>query len=125
MPDLTRLLEAAAQGDASAADQVLPLVYDELRRLAACYLQGEKAGQTLQIQAYNDQRQPLSFLLPLADFAKAHDGPPTDPKVLEEQRKEQQKKMQDELLKQGNQDVTSVRAKNSGHGKKTADKWNQ
>jgi hypothetical protein len=32
---------------------------------------------------------------------------------------------QDEILKQGNQDVTSVRAKNSGHGKKTADKWNQ
>jgi hypothetical protein len=33
--------------------------------------------------------------------------------------------LQDELLEQGNQDVTSVRAKNSGHGKKTADKWNQ
>jgi RNA polymerase sigma factor (TIGR02999 family) len=48
MPDLTQLLDAAAQGDAGAADQVLPLVYDELRRLAACYLQGEKAGQTLQ-----------------------------------------------------------------------------
>lgn len=32
---------------------------------------------------------------------------------------------QDEILKQGNQDVRSVRAKNSGHGKKTADKWNQ
>jgi len=32
---------------------------------------------------------------------------------------------QDEILQQGNQDVTSVRAKNSGHGKKTADKWNQ
>jgi hypothetical protein len=33
--------------------------------------------------------------------------------------------LQDELLEQGSQDVTSVRAKNSGHGKKTADKWNQ
>jgi hypothetical protein len=32
---------------------------------------------------------------------------------------------QAEVVKQGNQDVTSVRAKNSGHGKKTADKWNQ
>ena len=32
---------------------------------------------------------------------------------------------QDDILKQGNQDVHSVRAKNSGHGKKTADKWNQ
>jgi invasion protein IalB len=60
-----------------------------------------KAGQTLQIQAINDQRQAVSYLLPLSDFAKAHDGPPTDPKVLEEQRKEAQKKMQDELLKRG------------------------
>jgi invasion protein IalB len=60
-----------------------------------------KGGQTLQIQAINDQKQTVSYLLPLADFAKAHDGPPTDPKVLEEQRKEAQKKMQDELLKRG------------------------
>jgi RNA polymerase sigma factor (TIGR02999 family) len=48
MPDLSQLLDAAAQGDAGAADQVLPLVYDELRHLAAGYLQGEKPGQTLQ-----------------------------------------------------------------------------
>jgi invasion protein IalB len=60
-----------------------------------------KAGQTLQIQAINDQKQTVSYLLPLADFGKAHDGPPTDPKVLEEQRKEAQKKMQEELLKRG------------------------
>jgi hypothetical protein len=33
--------------------------------------------------------------------------------------------MQDDLLKDASPDVTSVRAKNSGHGKKTADKWNQ
>jgi hypothetical protein len=32
---------------------------------------------------------------------------------------------QPEILEQGNQEVASVRAKNSGHGKKTADKWNQ
>jgi hypothetical protein len=32
---------------------------------------------------------------------------------------------QDEILEHGSQDVASVRAKNSGHGKKTADKWNQ
>jgi hypothetical protein len=32
---------------------------------------------------------------------------------------------QPEILEQGNQEVTGVRAKNSGHGKKTADKWNQ
>jgi len=48
MSDLTQLLDAAAQGDTRAADQVLPLVYDELRRLATCYLKGEKPGQTLQ-----------------------------------------------------------------------------
>jgi invasion protein IalB len=60
-----------------------------------------KAGQTLTIQAINDQKQTVSYLLPLADFGKAHDGPPTDPKVLEEQRKDAQKKMQDELLKRG------------------------
>jgi invasion protein IalB len=60
-----------------------------------------KTGQTLQVQAINDQKQTVSYLLPLADFAKAHDGPPTDPKVLEEQRKEATKKMQDELLKRG------------------------
>jgi RNA polymerase sigma factor (TIGR02999 family) len=48
MSDLTQLLDAAAQGNARAAGQVLPLVYDELRRLAAYYLQGEKVGRTLQ-----------------------------------------------------------------------------
>jgi invasion protein IalB len=53
-----------------------------------------KAGQTLQIQAINDQRQAVSYLLPLADFGKARDGPPTDPKVLEEQRKQAQRRLQ-------------------------------
>lgn len=48
MSDLTHILDAAVQGDAGAAAQVFPLVYDELRRLAASYLQGERAGQTLQ-----------------------------------------------------------------------------
>jgi invasion protein IalB len=60
-----------------------------------------KTGQTMQIQALNEQQQTLTFLMPLADFAKAHDGPPTDPKVLEEQRKEAQKKMEEELRKRG------------------------
>lgn len=48
MSDVTELLDAAARGDARAAERVLPLVYDELRRLAAHYLHGEKPGQTLQ-----------------------------------------------------------------------------
>jgi RNA polymerase sigma factor (TIGR02999 family) len=48
MSDVTRILDAAARGDPHAADQLLPLVYDELRRLAACRLAREALGQTLQ-----------------------------------------------------------------------------
>jgi RNA polymerase sigma factor (TIGR02999 family) len=51
MPDLTRLLDAASSGDAQAAEQLLPLVYDELRRLAARKLTCENPGQTLQATA--------------------------------------------------------------------------
>jgi RNA polymerase sigma factor (TIGR02999 family) len=51
MTDVTHLLEAAAQGDAQAAAQLLPLVYDELRRLAAQKLSHEKPGQTLDATA--------------------------------------------------------------------------
>ena len=54
-----------------------------------------KKGQGLIVQAINAGGQPISLTLPLADFAKAYDGPPTDPKVLEEQ----QKKLQEELQK--------------------------
>jgi RNA polymerase sigma factor (TIGR02999 family) len=48
MSDVTRLLDAAAAGDPAAANDLLPLVYDELRRLAAARMVGEPAGQTLQ-----------------------------------------------------------------------------
>src|SRR5262249_18704255 len=51
MSDVTRILSAIEQGDPSAADQLLPLVYDELRRLAAERLAHEKPGQTLQATA--------------------------------------------------------------------------
>jgi len=51
MSDVTRILEQIQQGDPLAADQLLPLVYDELRRLAAQRLAGEKPGQTLQATA--------------------------------------------------------------------------
>ncbi len=51
MNDLTRILIAAEQGDAAAADQLLPLVYDELRRIAAHKMAGEAAGHTLQATA--------------------------------------------------------------------------
>jgi RNA polymerase sigma factor (TIGR02999 family) len=51
MTDVTRLLSAVEQGDPSAAAELLPLVYDELRRLAAAHLADEKPGQTLQATA--------------------------------------------------------------------------
>jgi RNA polymerase sigma factor (TIGR02999 family) len=49
--DVTRILSAIEQGDAGAAEQLLPLVYDELRKLAAQKLAREKPGQTLQATA--------------------------------------------------------------------------
>jgi RNA polymerase sigma factor (TIGR02999 family) len=51
MSDVTRILSAIEQGDPSAADQLLPLVYEELRRLAAQKLAQEKPGHTLQATA--------------------------------------------------------------------------
>jgi len=51
MSDVTRILSAIEQGDRQAAEQLLPLVYDELRRLAAQKLAKEKPGQTLQATA--------------------------------------------------------------------------
>jgi hypothetical protein len=70
---------------------------------------------------------------------KAHVPETKDVKPNREQRRHPEKQQprpedgglsrsheaQDEILEQGSQDVGSVRAKNSGHGKKTADKWNQ
>jgi len=54
-----------------------------------------KKGQNLIVQAINSNGAPLTLPLPLAEFAKAYDGPPTDPKVFEET----QKKLQEELQK--------------------------
>ena len=54
-----------------------------------------KKGQTITVQAINMQGTPISLPLPLNDFAKAFDGPPTDPKAFEEQ----QRKLQEELQK--------------------------
>ena len=51
MSEVTRILSAIEQGDAHAAEQLLPLVYDELRKLAAQSLAQEKPGQTLQATA--------------------------------------------------------------------------
>jgi invasion protein IalB len=54
-----------------------------------------KKGKVITVQAINMQGTPISLPMPLADFAKALDGPPTDPKVFEAQ----QKKLQEELQK--------------------------
>jgi RNA polymerase sigma factor (TIGR02999 family) len=51
MSEVTRILSAIERGDPSAAEQLLPLVYDELRKLAAQKLALEKPGQTLQATA--------------------------------------------------------------------------
>ena len=48
MSEVSRVLDAIAEGDAQAASQLLPLVYDELRRLAAHQLDREKPGNSLQ-----------------------------------------------------------------------------
>lgn len=51
MSDVTRILSQIEEGDPRAAEQLLPLVYDELRKLAAAKLAHEKPGQTLQATA--------------------------------------------------------------------------
>jgi invasion protein IalB len=58
-----------------------------------------KKGQNLVVQAISSNGQPVTLALPLSDFAKAYDGPPTDPKVFEEN----QKKLQEELQKRADE----------------------
>ena len=50
------MLSEIEQGDPSAAGQLLPLVYDELRKLAAARMAGEKPGHTLQATALGSKR---------------------------------------------------------------------
>jgi invasion protein IalB len=52
-----------------------------------------KTGRTLAIQAF-DKARPISFTLPLTDFAKAYDGPPSDPTSLDEQQRSLQNELQ-------------------------------
>ena len=51
MSDVTQILERVEQGDGKAAEELLPLVYEELRKLAAHKMAGESSGQTLQATA--------------------------------------------------------------------------
>lgn len=77
-----------------------------------------KKGKTLTVQAINMQGQPISLPLPLADFAKAHDGPPTDPKVFEEQ----QRKLQEELQKKAEEARKKLEAQQPAAGAPAAPK---
>src|SRR5271167_2213204 len=55
MENVSQVLEKMQQGDPAAADRLLPLVYEELRKLAAARLAQEKPGQTLQATALVDE----------------------------------------------------------------------
>ena len=69
-----------------------------------------KKGQGLVVQAINSTGQPISLVLPLGDFAKAYDGPPTDPKVFEEQ----QKKLQEELQRRADEARKKLESQQGG-----------
>jgi hypothetical protein len=62
--EVTRILDAIQDGDSKAADELLPLVYEELRRLAAHKMAGEAPGQTLQVSQpeWNQGGDPASNL---------------------------------------------------------------
>jgi invasion protein IalB len=63
------------------------------------------SGKGLTVQGINSQGKPVNLILPLADFAKVHDGLPTDSKVLEQRQKELQ-----EQLKKGAEDKSKKRS---------------
>ena len=69
-----------------------------------------KKGQGLVVQAINATGQPISLVMPLADFAKAYEGPPTDPKVFEEQ----QRKLQEELQRRADEARKKLEARQGG-----------
>ena len=71
-----------------------------------------KKGQNLVVQAINSNGAPLTLPLPLAEFAKAYDGPPTDPKVFEET----QKKLQEELQKRAEEARKKLEASQPANG---------
>jgi invasion protein IalB len=69
-----------------------------------------KKGQNLVVQAINANGAPLTLPLPLGEFGKAYDGPPTDPKVFEET----QKKLQEELQKRAEEQRKKLEQANPG-----------
>jgi invasion protein IalB len=74
--------------------------------VTADLLSNLKKGQNLIVQAINANGAPLTLPLPLAEFAKAYDGPPTDPKQFEET----QKKLQEELQKRAEEQRKKLEA---------------
>src|SRR5262249_31612145 len=74
MSEVTRILSAIEQGDPHAAEQLLPLVYDELRKLAAAKLAQELPGQTLQATALVHEAY-LRLVAPASGAASAHRDP--------------------------------------------------
>jgi invasion protein IalB len=71
-----------------------------------------KKGQNLVIQAISSNNQPVTLPLPLGDFAKAYDGPPTDPKEFENT----QKKLQEELQKRAEEQRKKLEAGQAAGG---------
>jgi invasion protein IalB len=71
-----------------------------------------KKGQNLVLQGINLPGQAASYPIPLADFAKANEGPPTDPKVFEEQ----QKKLQEELQRRAEEARKKLERQNGAPG---------
>jgi RNA polymerase sigma factor (TIGR02999 family) len=74
MSDVTRILAAIEQGDSRAADELLPLVYDELRRLAAQKLAQERPGQTLEATALVHEAYLRLVATPAAAVAPRWEG---------------------------------------------------
>jgi len=72
MTDVTRILNAIEQGDEKAADRLLPLVYEELRLLAAQKMAQERPGQTLQATALVHEAYMRLVPFPLSEFRRFH-----------------------------------------------------
>jgi invasion protein IalB len=80
-----------------------------------------KKGKTITVQWINVHKTPISFPLPLKDFAKAYDGPPTDPKVLAAQQRKlekQQQQLQSELQKKAEEARKKLEAQQPAAKKK-------
>jgi RNA polymerase sigma factor (TIGR02999 family) len=76
MPDVTRILQSIEAGDPQAAEELLPLVYDELRKLAAAKMAQETPGQTLQATALVHE----AYLRLVASPASRERGRPEEPR---------------------------------------------